>query len=137
MTLFRNITQLFRGLTVALREPEVQAAALLAGSLVVFATVFYRIVEGWSLLDSAYFSIVTIATVGYGDFSPKTALGKIFTIGYIFAGIGIFVAAVTALAQVAMRPVAPPGETGENHGRPETAAPADRQPDANADDRDA
>ena len=114
MTPFRNIRQLFRGLVAALGEPEVQAAVMLAAALIVFATIFYRIVEGWSLLDSAYFSVVTIATVGYGDFSPKTALGKIFTMGYIFTGIGIFVAAVTALAQSAMRPVAPPAEAEEN-----------------------
>ena len=74
----------------------------MALSLVVFATVFYRIVEGWSLLDSAYFSVVTIATVGFGDFAPKTALGKIFTIGYIFSGLGIFVMAVTALGHAAL-----------------------------------
>jgi hypothetical protein len=61
---------------------------------------FYWLVEGWSLLDSLYFSVVTIATVGFGDFAPKTAIGKIFTIGYIFAGIGIF---VTAVAQGVLR----------------------------------
>jgi hypothetical protein len=68
------------------------------------------LVEGWSLLDSAYFAIVTIATVGYGDLTPHTTLGKIFTIGYIFSGIGIFVAAVTALAQAMLRADRPPPE---------------------------
>jgi voltage-gated potassium channel Kch len=65
-------------------------------------------VEGWSLLDSLYFSVVTIATVGYGDLAPRTTLGKIFTIGYIFVGIGIFVSAATSIAQAAIRSRRPP-----------------------------
>ena len=32
---------------------------MLAGALILVATVIYRLVEGWSLLDSAYFSVVT------------------------------------------------------------------------------
>ena len=99
MSTFPHLRQLFRGLRTAFRQPEVRALAMLAGALIALATVFYRVWEGWSLLDSLYFSVVTIATVGYGDLAPKTALGKIFTIGYIFAGIGIFVSAATAIAQ--------------------------------------
>lgn len=96
---FSNLRRLFRGVGRALGEPDVRAVVVLALSLIALATVFHRIVEGWSLLDAAYFSVVTIATVGYGDLAPQTALGKIFTIGYIFAGIGIFVSAATAIAQ--------------------------------------
>jgi voltage-gated potassium channel len=100
---FTNLRRLFRGLAYALRQPEVRGVIQLALVLILIATVFYWLVEGWSPLDAAYFSVVTIATVGYGDLAPKTSLGKIFTIGYIFSGIGIFVAAVTALAQAALR----------------------------------
>ena len=100
---FVNIRRLYQGLHRALREPEVQGVFALALALVLVATVFYWLVERWSLLDAAYFSVVTIATVGYGDLTPETAIGKIFTIVYIFAGIGIFVAAVTALAQATLR----------------------------------
>ena len=100
---FTNLCRLFHGLGHALRQPEVRGAIQLAMVLILIATVFYWFVEGWSLVDSAYFSVVTIATVGYGDFVPRTTLGKIFTIGYIFSGIGIFVAAVTALAQATIR----------------------------------
>ena len=59
--------------------------------LVVLATgiLFYHVVEDWSFLDSAYFSVITLTTIGFGDFSPKTDLGKIFTIFYAFAGIGL------------------------------------------------
>jgi voltage-gated potassium channel len=108
MRLFFDIRRLFRGLHRALREPEVQGVFTLALALISIATVFYWLVEGWLLLDAVYFSVVTIATVGYGDLAPKTAIGKIFTIGYIFAGIGIFVAAVTALAQATLRMGLPP-----------------------------
>jgi voltage-gated potassium channel Kch len=103
MRIFSNIGRLFRGLRRALQEPEVQGVGTLALALILLATVFYWLVEGWSLLDSAYFAVVTIATVGYGDFSPQTTLGKLFTMGYIFAGIGIFVAAVSAVAQAILR----------------------------------
>jgi voltage-gated potassium channel len=110
MRLFSNIRRLGMGLHRAVREPEVQGVLALALALILFATVFYWLVEGWSLLDAAYFSVVTIATVGFGDLAPQTAIGKIFTMGYIFSGIGIFVAAVTALAQAALRTGSPPGD---------------------------
>lgn len=100
---FTDIVLLFRSFGSALREPEVKGALTIALTLVTFATLFYWHFEEWSLLDAFYFSIVTIATVGYGDLAPKTVIGKIFTIGYIFCGIGIFVAAVTAFAQATLR----------------------------------
>ena len=59
------------------------------------------------MLNSLYFSVVTIATVGFGDFAPQTAIEKLFTIGYIFAGIGIFVAAAAAVAQAVLRSEVP------------------------------
>lgn len=102
MRLFANVRRLFHGLGHAFKQPEVQGGAQLAISLVLIATLFYWFVEGWSLLDAVYFAVVTIATVGYGDLAPHTTLGKIFTIGYIVSGIGIFVAAITALAQATL-----------------------------------
>ena len=50
---------------------------------------FYHLQEKWKYLDALYFSAYTMTTVGYGDFVPKTDLGKIFTICYVFAGVGI------------------------------------------------
>jgi len=58
--------------------------------------------EGWNLLDSLYFSVVALTTIGYGDPSPSTAASKIFTIFYIFVGIGIILVFVNAVAERAM-----------------------------------
>jgi hypothetical protein len=48
---------------------------------------FYMKVEGWTLIDSLYFSMVTMSTVGYGDLSPTMAGSRVFTIIYIVVGI--------------------------------------------------
>jgi voltage-gated potassium channel len=58
-------------------------------SLLLSGTVFFTLVEGWSVLDSFYFSVTTLTTVGFGDPAPATAAGKIFTIVYIFVGLGV------------------------------------------------
>jgi voltage-gated potassium channel len=62
-------------------------------------TWFYWRVEGWSLLDSLFFSITTLTTVGYGDHVPVTPAGKIFTIFYIITGIGILSGFIVLLAE--------------------------------------
>lgn len=47
--------------------------------------------ESLSLLDSVYFTVVTLATVGYGDISPRTDAGKILTILVVSFGVTTFV----------------------------------------------
>ena len=62
---------------------------LILGILVLIGGIFYSFVEGWRFLDALYFSIVTITTLGYGDFVPLTDIGKVFTIIYSLSGIAI------------------------------------------------
>ena len=86
---------LFRGLGSFLNDSTGQALLGIASVVVAVGTVFYRFVEDLVWVDSIYFSVITLTTVGYGDFSPTTTTGKVFTIFYVLAGIGIFVALVT------------------------------------------
>ncbi|MBW2649258.1 MAG: potassium channel protein, partial [Deltaproteobacteria bacterium] len=44
--------------------------------------------EGWSLANSFYATIVTLGTVGFGDFYPVTSGGKVFAIFIIVFGVG-------------------------------------------------
>lgn len=70
-----------------------------AVGMIALGTVFYHFIEGWRWLDSYYFSVVTLATVGYGDFTPKTDIGKLFTTFYILSGVGI----ITAFISISLR----------------------------------
>ncbi|NOC85174.1 two pore domain potassium channel family protein [Ruegeria sp. HKCCD6228] len=93
-----SLTRITRGIGVAFKDGRVKGLLAFTTGMILWASVFYRYVEGWSWLDSIYFSVVTISTVGFGDFSPETAAGKIFTIFYIIVGLGIFVTAATTVA---------------------------------------
>jgi voltage-gated potassium channel Kch len=76
-----------------------QYRSLLLTSLIIlaFGSTVYHYLEGWSWLDSIYFSIITLTTIGYGDFSPQTDGGKLFTIFYILIGIGIILTFVNTI----------------------------------------
>lgn len=93
-----SLRQISQGVQTALKDGRVKALLTITSGMVLWASVFYHFVEGWSWIDSIYFSVVSISTVGFGDFSPETNAGKIFTIFYILIGLGVFVAAATTIA---------------------------------------
>ena len=63
------------------------------------ASVFYHLVEGLKWVDAVYFSVITVATVGYGDITPHTDAGKIFTIFYVLFGIGLIATFASTLVR--------------------------------------
>lgn len=97
--LILGITVFIRVFRRALRDTAFRGLAGSVAVVLAAGTLFYPIVEGWSVLDSLYFSVITLTTVGYGDFSPETAVGKMFTILYIFVGLGFIMAFVTTIVQ--------------------------------------
>jgi voltage-gated potassium channel len=55
--------------------------------------------EGLTLLDAFYMTITTITTVGYGDITPQTYHGRIFTIGLIITGVGVALYVLTGIIE--------------------------------------
>jgi hypothetical protein len=86
-------------LAAVVRDVHTRAIGLALIGLLATGTVFYSIVEGWDPLDSLYFSVISLATVGYGDFTPTTDIGKIFTIFFVLAGVGVLVVFVSEVAR--------------------------------------
>ncbi|MGR3564213.1 MAG: potassium channel family protein [Heliomarina sp.] len=82
----------------------ISAATLIVSLTTVVAagTVFFHFIEGWSWLDSYFFTVVTISTVGYGELVPQTPVGKIGTTVIIFVGLGIFAMAIQQFAEYHM-----------------------------------
>ena len=59
--------------------------------------IVYGALEGWGVIDTSYFLLVTSTTVGYGDFCPKTSAGRLFTVVYALVGL---IVVLSALAPV-------------------------------------
>jgi hypothetical protein len=83
--LYRFLHSLWQGL----KDKEFRALFFWVLGILAMGTWFYARVEHWRALDALYFTITTLTTVGYGDFYPRTDAGKIFTMVYIFVGIGL------------------------------------------------
>jgi len=66
-------------------------------------TAFFHYVEGWSWLDSYFFTVITLSTVGYGNLVPVTAIGMIGTTILIMIGLGIFAVAIQQFGFYAVR----------------------------------
>lgn len=68
-------------------------------AVITYGTAGFHFIEGQSWTVSFYWTLVTIGTVGYGDYSPSTAAGMYFTVTLIVLGIGTFALAVETLLE--------------------------------------
>jgi voltage-gated potassium channel len=57
-------------------------------------------IENLSVVDAIYFSIVTMATVGYGDIHPYSDVGKILALVLIIGGVGTFLGVVASITDI-------------------------------------
>ena len=55
--------------------------------MIVIGAVIYHYLEGWDWLDSFYFVVITLTTIGYGDFTPTKDITKVITIFYGLNGV--------------------------------------------------
>jgi voltage-gated potassium channel len=73
--------------------------ALFVG-ITLFGTVGFMLIEHLSFVDALYFTLVTIATVGYGDIHPTTQAAKGFAIILIVCGVGTFGAILASATEL-------------------------------------
>ena len=77
--------------------------AQLTGSLLailVLGSLGFVWLEGWSFMDSLYMTVTTLTTVGYGEVHPLNAVGKVYNMVLILAGMGVLIYIITSLARV-------------------------------------
>ncbi|AFY45451.1 TrkA family potassium uptake protein [Nostoc sp. PCC 7107] len=68
-------------------QKELMAGAIALGGVFLIGTLWYRLVEGWAWEDAAYMTVITLATVGYGETHPLGSRGRLFTIALILLGV--------------------------------------------------
>jgi hypothetical protein len=71
-------------------DPRTRPILIYVAIVVLIGAVIYHWLEGWSWLDSFYFVVITLTTIGYGDFSPTTPLTKLITMFYGVNGLIVF-----------------------------------------------
>jgi voltage-gated potassium channel len=68
-------------------------------SAIALGTLAFHLLEGWSILDSLYVTAQTVTTVGFGDLTPRTAVGRAFATVFMMLGVGIVLYALTSTVQ--------------------------------------
>src|SRR5690349_7295219 len=102
MTFFIHFYKHFIVKKVHYGRSEVWRVLGAIAGLALTGTVGYSLIEGWSPLDALYVTIITITTVGYGDFTPQSAEGRIFAIFFTLFAISIGGYSISMLAAYAI-----------------------------------
>ncbi|MCP6763146.1 MAG: potassium channel protein [Fischerella sp. CENA71] len=68
-------------------QKELMLGAIALAGVFLIGTLWYALVEGWSWEDAAYMTVITLATVGYGETHPLGDRGRLFTIALILMGV--------------------------------------------------
>jgi voltage-gated potassium channel len=79
-------------------ERHLATIALLFATILAIGSVGYVLIEGWAWADALYMSVITVTTVGFGEVSPLSQAGRLFTSALIVLGVGAITYSFTALA---------------------------------------
>lgn len=63
-------------------------------------TLGYMVIEHWGWLDALFMTVTTLTTVGYGEVHPLSYAGRVFTVAFILAGVGLFLTVASDMAEI-------------------------------------
>jgi len=81
------------------RQKRFTVTLVLTMALILFGTAGYMVIEGWPFDDALYMTIITMATVGYGEVHQVSDAGRAFTMFLIVMGVGYFMYVVGLIVQ--------------------------------------
>lgn len=68
-------------------------------AVLLLGTLWYRFVEGWTVLEALYMTVITLTTVGFGEVRPLSQISRFFTIGLILLGVGTVAYGLSSLGE--------------------------------------
>ena len=78
---------------------RIRNAILALAAAVLFGTIGFSLIEGWSFADSFYVTVQTLTTVGYGDLPPHSGRGRAFAVVIMLIGVGGVALAASTIVQ--------------------------------------
>lgn len=80
-------------------KADLLAAFMILFVLILFGVWYFQYEEGWNWVNSFYFTVMTITTVGYGDLVPTHDISKIITAFYALISIPLVIFALGTIAK--------------------------------------
>ena len=74
-------------------------AACLVG-ITIFGTAGYSLLEGWSIVESFYMTMITVTTVGFNEVRELSTTGRLFTVALMLVGVGTVFYGIAIIAEV-------------------------------------
>ncbi|MCD4746877.1 MAG: potassium channel protein [Bacteroidales bacterium] len=78
-------------------KSKIYFAFILIFLIIIIGVTGYRLIEGFSFIDSVYMTVITVATVGFREIKELSDPGKIFTVLLIITSLGTFAYAVSVI----------------------------------------
>jgi voltage-gated potassium channel len=78
------------------RQFFVSRALIAIACVLTIGTLGYHFIEGWTVLEGFYMTVITISTIGFKEVHDLSAHGQLFTLFIIFCGIGVMGYAIVA-----------------------------------------
>lgn len=99
-----------------------KVCSILVIGWLLLGTFVFKNTESWTFVEGFYFCMVTLTTIGFGDYVPSSYMGENFHFIYCIIGLGLvatFLSSISALLSVRRRPTQTTGSaSGENLDKP-------------------
>ena len=84
---------------------KLEVELILLFAIIVIWSLIFTFVENISYFDALYFSIITLAGIGYGDIVPYTVMGKIIAMFYALVWLPLFIAMWYLISTLLLTPI--------------------------------
>ncbi|MGC2063285.1 MAG: potassium channel protein [Thermodesulfovibrionales bacterium] len=65
--------------------------------ILLIGLVGYSLIEGWSILEAVYMTVITLSSVGFMEVHPLSDAGRIFTMALILCGSGVLIYGISVI----------------------------------------
>ncbi len=88
-----------QGMIVKRRISSLVLSVGMLVTIIVIGELGYMFIEGYSVLDAFFMTMITVSTVGFGEVRPLSSMGELFTIFMIIFSFGVFAYSVTSVTR--------------------------------------